>query len=354
LLAGPAVLAPGPARASGFDEAFQAKAVAGGIRFTLVVPKGSVSDTIVDVGAPTAEALLDSLGESRAFASYPYPGDTAANLPGLLRGLAGIPAPAYPFYAASFHPSSPQAQAGIGPYLILAESTEAASTATASVGYQDELAGSAARMRSQAMTVSEQDSVTAAASNEITGFAVGPLRLGQVLSSAEVVLSAGGQLRRQADTNVVGAMVGDTPVVVTSDGVRLADTTAPGPDTAAVAETLSEAGIGISMTAAEETSAGVIAPALRVTYQTPDHRSAVWEIGAASATMRTAEGSEGPPPATQSGSVSEPIRTTRVQLVSTLMDGGNLRPLYELVLLGVVILGTAGAARLVIRRSRAS
>ncbi|HEV7534488.1 MAG TPA: hypothetical protein VGP90_02570, partial [Acidimicrobiia bacterium] len=114
LVAGSTVFLPGPAGAEAFTGVFRAKATASGVRVTFIVPKGSVSDTIADVGAPASEALLDSLGESRAFASFPYPGDLPSNAPGLLRGLAGIPAPDYPFYVSSFFPSRPRQQAGLG------------------------------------------------------------------------------------------------------------------------------------------------------------------------------------------------------------------------------------------------
>ena len=352
LLAGSSLLPARPAQAAGFSEAFQAKAAASGIRYTLVVPKGSVTDTAADVGAPTTEALLDFLGESRAFASYPYPGDTPANLPGLLRGLAKIPAPAYPFYAASFHPSTPEAQAGLGPYLLRAESGPSESKAIAAVGYHDDLAGSAARMESTALALAEAQGVTAAATSLITGFSAGPLKLGEVVSSAEVVMAPGGALTREADTHVVGAKVGETPVVVTEEGVQVADSKNPGPDTAAVNEALAEAGLTVTTTDSQQTPVGVIAPAIRVSYRTADQRSAVWELGGASASVRGADETDGAVQTTQHGRVSESVTPTRAGLASALADGGNLQPVYELGLAGVAAVSSAVGARTLFRRRR--
>ena len=130
LVAGPVAASVRPAAGEGrFSGTFSALAAADGVRVTLFQPGVTLTKTLVDLGGPAAQAALNSLGESRAFASFPYPGDTAVAAPGLLRGAGNIPAPAYPLYVASDNPAVPRQEAGDGPYALRAESTDSASKA---------------------------------------------------------------------------------------------------------------------------------------------------------------------------------------------------------------------------------
>src|SRR5438445_6738615 len=75
------------------ESSFNGVAGADGVRLTVFNATAPVAQTPVDGGGPTAQASLDSLGSSKAFASYPYPGDILIAVPGLLAGLTGLPAP---------------------------------------------------------------------------------------------------------------------------------------------------------------------------------------------------------------------------------------------------------------------
>src|SRR2546428_735047 len=86
-VAGSAPLLPG--RAQGENGVYRAVANADGTRVTVSAPGYLLVNTLFDTGAPTAQAVVDGLGNSRAFASYPYPGDTVVAAPGLVKGNGG-------------------------------------------------------------------------------------------------------------------------------------------------------------------------------------------------------------------------------------------------------------------------
>ena len=111
--------------------AFTATAAADGARFAMTVPNAPGTNTPIDGGGPSAQATVSSIGASQAFASLPYPGDLPVRLPGLLAGV-GVPGvPQYPFYAASDHPTAPDASLEAPGYSLRAASREDRSSAEA-------------------------------------------------------------------------------------------------------------------------------------------------------------------------------------------------------------------------------
>jgi len=105
LVAGSTVFLPGPAGAEAFTGVYRAKATASGVRVTYIVPKGSVSDTIADVGAPAPKRCSTRSGESR-LCVVPLPAISRPTS-GAPAGPGWHPAPDYPFYVSSFFPSGP-------------------------------------------------------------------------------------------------------------------------------------------------------------------------------------------------------------------------------------------------------
>ena len=94
---------------------FRAVAEADGTRTTYALPGYLLVNTLVDLGAPTAQATVDGFGTSRAFASYPYPGDTVVAVPGLLKGNGAPPQiPDYPLIVQTSYPSATSASNGSG------------------------------------------------------------------------------------------------------------------------------------------------------------------------------------------------------------------------------------------------
>lgn len=270
--------------AGGFRGTFGAVAAADAVRVTWIVPHAPASDTVMDFGGPSAQATLDSIGGSQAFAAFPYPGENVVTAPALIAGASSgqVNLPSYPFWVGSTYPVAPKSESGSGPYAIKAESTDTSSTSSASVGLASEGQASLGLARSAASAVSAPDGVTAQGATEVTAFAVGPLKIGQVLSKAEAVFSPDGQVRREADTRVTGAMVGDTPVAFTDKGLVVGSSPVPA-DPKPIEEALAAAKIGLEYMPRQDTDAGVVAPAIRVTQRDDSGGSITYVLGRASA-----------------------------------------------------------------------
>src|SRR2546421_768174 len=111
---------------------FRAVAEADGTRTTYSLPGYLLVNTLVDLGAPTAQAVVDGFGTSRAFASYPYPGENVIAVPGLVKGGGGpSQIPEYPLFVQTSYPSATSASNGSGPYTLKAASQELESSALA-------------------------------------------------------------------------------------------------------------------------------------------------------------------------------------------------------------------------------
>jgi hypothetical protein len=276
-----------PAGAAGFDGTFHAEATADALRITVLVPHAPLSNTVMDVGGPSTHAVLDTTGRSEAYASFPYPGDNVVTAPPLIAGASGgkINLPAYPFFVNSSFPSIPKQEAGSGPYAIKAESTDTSSTGSASAGLNSEGQAALGLARSASSTTEDAGSVLSQAATEVTAFAVGPLKIGRVFSTAKTVLGSDGRLTRQADTQITGVMVGDTAVAITPKGLVAGGQSSP-LNTAPVHDLLTQAKINVELMPQDNAASGVVAPAVRVTQQDGSGQSgmtAVYLIGAASA-----------------------------------------------------------------------
>ena len=118
----------GGAEAPAAPTSYEAVASAEGVRFSFGAPGFVAVDTFIDGGGPVSQSVIDGLGNSRAFASLPYPGDLAISGPGLLAGLTGLPSPPpYPFYVSSSHPTTPEAKVAQPGYELVATSAESSS-----------------------------------------------------------------------------------------------------------------------------------------------------------------------------------------------------------------------------------
>jgi len=280
--------------AEGFKGTFGALASADAVRVTWLVPHAPVSDTVFDAGGPSAQATLDSLGASQAWASYPYPGENVVTGPAIIAGASGgqINLPAYPFWVGSDYPTTPKAESGNGPYGLKAQSTDTSSIGSATVGLTSDAQGTVGLARSVASTVAGPDGVTSEATTEVTAFAVGPLRIASVVSKAKAVYSASGQITRDADTQVTGVKVGETPVSLTAKGLVIGSASVPA-DIKPVADALAQAKIGLEFMPRQDSDTGVVAPAIKVTQRDDSGGSITYVLGRTSA-FAQGEGTEAP------------------------------------------------------------
>jgi hypothetical protein len=267
-----AVVAARPARsfaaadADVTGEGYPLVAAADGVRVTWTVPNFAVIDSPVDGGGPSAQARLDSLGASTAFASLPYPGDAFVGLPGLLAGFTGLPAaPAYPFYVHSSHPTVPDAAFASGPGMALsAHSDASASKAAASAGQDG--GTTVARPASTAETIRAADgTLSATATSTVDGVVLGPLSIRGLVSTATVLRTTDGRQQVSSSLAAASVSVGGTTAALTDGGLVLAGAAAP-VGTDPLADALAKAGVSVAFTRATATKDGVVAPSLAVTF----------------------------------------------------------------------------------------
>ena len=178
------------------DETFTATALAYGIDATLDNPSIPLGLTVEGVG-PTAQAELDSLQQSTAFASFPYPGQTVAGLPGIAGALIGFPTPAYPLFVSSGYGQHP-ADANVPGVALHSAVTLMTSTGKATVG------SDASGFTSTATSTEDGDgTVTATADTVYDGLQLaGELRLSALHSHVVAVRDPDGTLHTSSSTSI--------------------------------------------------------------------------------------------------------------------------------------------------------
>ena len=294
------VVLSGGARATAESGAFTATAAADGTRMTVTIRNAPLTDSPVDGGGPSAQAQLDSTGTSTAFASAPYPGDTAINLPGTAAGF-GVPGvPSYPFFLQSSYPLSPQGSVNQGPYRLTTKSDPQQSQGDALVGADSN--GASAAMHSIASTVVADDgSVTATAKAISQALTVGALRLGSVTSTASLHLKTDGTLERATSLDITGISVGGVSVGLGPKGFTVAGTTIPFPNGDQLTSLLAAQKTAISYIQPVKTDHGEVAPALQITtvQNVPGQNPAnvVLVVGRASASIEGVAVPKNTPPA---------------------------------------------------------
>jgi hypothetical protein len=256
----------GPGTAGAQLASFSASATADGGRMGLFIPGASVADQIIDGGGPVAQADIDSLGGSRAFAATPYPGELGVIGPGIVTSLAGLPAPPdYPFIAASRHPATPEHHVEYGQfYRLQAKSTEDSSEASARTS---EFGGDVKMLASRAAARVANEAggtVTAEAGNTFDGISAGPLRIASVASTATVSQAADGEPTKQSSLVVTGVSVNGQAIGFTDQGFVAGSDARPLPPSDPLMAALGEAGVTVTYLRAEPTPSGIVAPGLRI------------------------------------------------------------------------------------------
>jgi hypothetical protein len=248
---------------------YEAVASAEGFRFSFGAPGFVAVDTFIDGGGPVSQSVIDGLGNSRAFASLPYPGDLAITGPGLVAGLTGLPSPPpYPFYVSSSHPTTPEgkmAQPGYELHANSAESSSKASTMTGG-GQGDGQTGSSI---GKTITVADtsRDAGTGAVTAVATGTADvinigGVLRIGQVDAKAKVSRTPGADPTREANFVINGVSIAGQAVGFSDKGFTFAGTNVPIPAGNPLTEALKQAKISVQYLARVDNPDGVVSPGL--------------------------------------------------------------------------------------------
>lgn len=256
-----------PARAGSACTAFAAVAAADGARLGAVLIPGYLLVEQVDVAAPAAQAVVDGLGNSRAYASTAYPGDTVLSVPATARSQ-GAPVPGYPVVAASTYPTSPNGAFEVPGAALTAKSTALSSSARAKGGGTTSDGSSVGLTDVQAqVSCAENGEVTAFGDNvtEAATFAGGVLQVGRVHSFAKVVVTTDGTPTLESGLNVDGVTVLGQSVGFSDAGLEFGDSSTPLPENP-LADALKGAGIVVTYLAGtiDPDGNGVVAPGLRV------------------------------------------------------------------------------------------
>jgi hypothetical protein len=317
-LVGTVVLLCGPRpRQAGAATSFSAIAAAAGVRFTITAQNAPLTSTPVDVGGPVAQATLDSLGTSQAFASFPYPGDVVVNLAGTVAGLTGgkVHLPDYPFYVSSAYPLHPAASVSHGPYSLATSSQPDAAGASADAGFSGAVSV-ISLSTSASVTRGHDGSVTAHSLSTTSPLALGALHLGSVTSEATVVFRPDGSTKRESHLTISSITVGPVSIALTDKGLTILNSTTPVPSLAVLNALLAPQHINVAYVAARPIDGGVISAALQIvdTLTLPDvgASSVTYILGQDSATIRGAAFPVDATPTPSHGTPSSPTFPTAV------------------------------------------
>ena len=251
--------------------AFDAVAAADGLRVLVFAPSAPLSSNVFDGGAPVTQALVNGIGESRALASVPYPGDTALSLPSLVLPLLGLPAPPdYPLLASTSAPNKPKAVVDVGPLHMTARSDQYSSAAASSGGggSGDTAIGSFATAASTTVDPATAKVVSKAESTTEAVTFGGVLSVGRVHALANVTRPATGKSTTTSALEIEGLTVAGTTIGVTPKGFVLPGSTAPVPDTSALAPVLDAAGISLQYVQSQPITNGIVSAGLAITVRT--------------------------------------------------------------------------------------
>lgn len=259
LLAGGATVASTAATASASGwVAYDVLATADGIRATTFIPGGPLNDRVFDAGAPRAQARIDALGTSTAFASTVYPDELVLNVPGIAAGIAKQNVPPYPAVTFSSHPTQPATKVDAGPAFMEATSDADGSAAVARLGS----VGTLATGSDTFVAVRRLDGQTleAKATSVVEGLSVGPLTIGRLTSTATATRSPDGGLQPAVSTRIAGARVGQQEVTITREGLQAAEP---------ARSRLADARVTVRWLDRVDSATSVTAPGIEITAEIP-------------------------------------------------------------------------------------
>jgi hypothetical protein len=257
--------------------AFSGTAAADGVRATLTIPGAPLSEQLVDVGGPSAQVAVDSIGTSTAFAAFPDPGGVVQSAPGLLSGLLnqgafGLPPiplpslPKYPLLIKTDGTGTRDATLGAGPYSLKAHSAATSSNATAMGGLQTGVVGNVATVTSSSSVLPVADgSVVATSTVDVQGLTIGPVTLAGIRSTATMALNHDGTITSSSKATINALEIGGLAVGIDSSSLTTPGPTVPLPIGSALNALLGVLKINLQLAPTQKLPGKVIAPALLVT-----------------------------------------------------------------------------------------
>jgi hypothetical protein len=215
------VAGAGPAWSGQAPTVFSGIAAADVVRVNVSVPDYLLVEDLADGGGPTAQAVLDSLGTSQGFASFPYPGEVGVAASGLASNITGLVLPTYPFVASSDHPTRPERTIDQPGYHLHSRSDDVGSEATASLG-EATAQGATEGGSFATASVSLVDEERVVARSESRGDLVaGAVGLYGIESVAEVTQLGDGTFERSSSLSIGRLEVGGVRLGLTERGLEL-------------------------------------------------------------------------------------------------------------------------------------
>lgn len=244
---------------------FQGQAAADGVRATVSLKDYLIVEDLVDGGGPTAQANLNSLGESTAFSSMPYPGSTAVTAPGLVSTLSGKSLPSYPFFVLSQDPSTPDVTVRQPGYLMHAESTPDRSAAQTELGATT-TAGDEIGSFSTASVDFVGGTITSLGEAR-TRLSVGAFELNGSYSRAVISVSPDGKVTKSSSFEASTIHLGNLVIGVTDKGLVAGQQGAPLDPARQVSDSITEAGVTVKFLPAVETADSVLSSGLEISME---------------------------------------------------------------------------------------
>jgi hypothetical protein len=231
------------------------------------VEPGIIFPQLIDAGSSVAQAQLSSLGDSKAFASDPYPSESAVLLPGLVAGLtsgatSGI-VPEYPLIASSSFPAKPDQRVALANLSLSAQSAPDRTTGSAGNGLNEAVASAERDPGSGTVTVK---ATTAAAALSLPGL----LSLDGVRSTATAKQAPGGKVELSSSFDIGALVIAGQRVSLSGllgssgEGLDLGSTAV-----GLLLQQLAASGTTIDVLPAEKTADTVLSAGLRIRTVTP-------------------------------------------------------------------------------------
>jgi hypothetical protein len=251
--------APGPTITS-----YDASAGADGVRVGVFITGFPLVNQVVDVGAPSAQAAVNALGKSQAFAAMPYPGDAVLTLPSTVLPLLGVPSPpGFPLIASSDASTSPEATVSQPGLSMTAKSEERSSTAKVVAGGGSGVGSAEATATSKVDAPSGEVSATSAMNADVVSVQ-GVLRIGHVGATAQVTQGTSGDAKVASTFSAEGVTIAGVSVGVSDKGIVLPGTSTRVPDTSGLSPVLDLAGVSMKVLPVERHANSVVSSGLVV------------------------------------------------------------------------------------------
>lgn len=249
-------------------------AAASGMRATYTVPDYVVVSEFFDGGGPVAQANVDTTGKATGFGSLPYPGENAVTAPGLLTFATGVPVPGYPLYARADHPVTPSSEVKdpSGSYTLKATADQGRATGSAVYLFGGENPVTRASADSSGVLGSDGKlTMTAVGVTEGLSVGDGALKISSVVSRSVTTYEPGADKPvTRTELQVLGAKVGDQPVIIDRDGVHPSGQTVPvpiGTGSDSINQALGQAGITAKTVAGSDIEGGQAGDVLEITWK---------------------------------------------------------------------------------------